>query len=57
MLLHLAVGAVCGIEEFRCADGSCISATLKCDGISDCNDDSDENLQAGCHSSKLNCAK
>lgn len=32
----------CSHDEFQCADGNCISASFKCDGDSDCMDESDE---------------
>lgn len=36
------VAAACNSSEFRCWDGSCIDSTLRCDGGSDCADESDE---------------
>uniref|UniRef100_A0A8W7Q034 EGF-like domain-containing protein n=1 Tax=Anopheles coluzzii TaxID=1518534 RepID=A0A8W7Q034_ANOCL len=32
----------CTRDEFRCKDGSCISASFQCDGETDCIDESDE---------------
>lgn len=32
----------CGISEFRCKNGQCISHSLHCDGSRDCLDHSDE---------------
>ena len=32
----------CTADEFRCHDGSCISAAFECDGEADCIDESDE---------------
>ena len=32
----------CGPREFRCSDGSCIEARLRCDHNDDCRDGSDE---------------
>lgn len=37
----------CSPREFQCLDGNCIAAAFKCDGDSDCGDESDE----------LNCSK
>lgn len=33
----------CTQDEYRCRDGSCISASFECDGEADCIDGSDEN--------------
>ena len=33
---------VCAVEEFECADGTCIPADRQCDGFADCWDRSDE---------------
>lgn len=35
-----AINPVC--EHFQCTNGDCISSSLRCDGIADCIDDSDE---------------
>mmetsp|Transcript_13428 Transcript_13428/g.29823 ORF Transcript_13428/g.29823 Transcript_13428/m.29823 type:complete len:291 (+) Transcript_13428:25-897(+) len=37
----LSLGLKTG-KVFRCRDGRCISASLRCDGIADCRDDTDE---------------
>ncbi|KYN23000.1 Vitellogenin receptor [Trachymyrmex cornetzi] len=44
----------CLDEQFRCSNGHCISASLKCDGFHDCLDNSDEVL---CPYSLNNCSK
>lgn len=42
-ILRFAAQMTCGVDEFRCKDsGRCIPALWKCDGESDCGDDSDE---------------
>jgi len=33
---------VCAVEEFECADSTCIPADRQCDGFADCWDRSDE---------------
>ena len=40
----------CSNSEFRCNNGQCISGRWQCDGVGDCQDDSDED---GCCKSKL----
>ncbi|TMS34397.1 hypothetical protein L596_002002 [Steinernema carpocapsae] len=35
-------GGSCNPEQFACLDGTCIDAKLRCDGIADCHDKSDE---------------
>ena len=32
----------CGIAQFRCSSGQCVSDGLRCDGYADCRDRSDE---------------
>lgn len=42
----------CASSEFTCGDGSCIPDYLKCNGVRDCRDGSDEN-PSDCFRSKL----
>jgi len=39
----------CKQEDFSCNNGNCISSSLRCDGVDDCDDGSDER-----HCLKLN---
>ena len=32
----------CAPDQFTCADGKCMDALVKCDGLDDCRDGSDE---------------
>lgn len=32
----------CGLDQFRCDDGSCIQGSRQCNGLRDCADGSDE---------------
>lgn len=32
----------CGLDQFRCDDGSCVLASRHCNGLRDCGDGSDE---------------
>ena len=43
-------GSACETGQYLCGDGQCIDASLKCNGIQDCIDNSDEDWQAGCTS-------
>ncbi|XP_006825091.1 suppressor of tumorigenicity 14 protein homolog [Saccoglossus kowalevskii] len=45
----------CSDDEFRCGNGTlavCVSSSLRCNGIEDCNDSSDE---SGCPGNQANC--
>ena len=46
VFVHLPVGEeaelTCRSNEFECSKGICIPQSLKCDGITDCDDGSDE---------------
>ena len=42
MLQDIVVDTDCLLDEFQCADGSCIPSRWVCDGPPDCNDNSDE---------------
>lgn len=33
---------ICGDGKFKCNNGRCISSSLKCNGINDCGDETDE---------------
>lgn len=41
-MLYFSVREKCSSSEFRCENGQCISPSLRCDGIHDCLDHSDE---------------
>lgn len=34
--------STCGVNQFKCADKGCILATKRCDGVGQCEDNSDE---------------
>lgn len=34
----------CGLDDYQCRNGQCISSTSKCDGVVDCSDGSDETI-------------
>ena len=41
--MDLFLGTACGtIFDFQCSDGGCIHIFSRCDGIQDCEDNSDE---------------
>lgn len=42
MCLSFAVLPSCSINEYVCASGGCVSASLRCDGHDNCPDSSDE---------------
>jgi len=42
MMLMLMMCAACPDNQFRCANGQCISSCKRCDGRTDCVDNSDE---------------
>ena len=42
ILQDIVVDTNCLLDEFQCADGSCIPSRWVCDGPPDCNDNSDE---------------
>ena len=40
--------ATCQAGEYLCTDGTCVPASVKCDGVIHCEDASDEDWRAGC---------
>ena len=49
--------AGCGTGQFRCEDGQCVDAALRCDGRFDCRDDSDEFNCGKCLATGAMCYK
>lgn len=43
-MIHVCFVAVrtCGLDQFRCDDGTCILGSRQCNGLRDCADGSDE---------------
>ena len=50
MLIFYSDFPPCGANEYQCYDKSCIDASQRCDGKTDCFDNSDE---AGCGNNNL----
>ena len=44
----------CGANEYQCYDKSCVDASQRCDGKTDCFDSSDED---GCGNNNFICCK
>lgn len=47
--VFLAAIRTCGLDQFKCDDGSCILGSRQCNGLRDCTDGSDE---VNCKNSK-----
>lgn len=48
VIFYFLVTDVCEPNQFRCTNGQCIEANLKCDRKYDCRDGSDETSCSGC---------